>query len=121
MLCPSCHTRNRENARFCKGCGQALAIEVVVNTPTQVATATAPTEPSLDKTVPALPGFASTPTLAPSMPQEPTQYLQPQPHPQSTEQHQPANHRQAGAVEQGQAQGTGAVGTNKESVGTGLA
>src|SRR5579875_1396029 len=24
MLCPSCHTENRENARFCKGCGRPL-------------------------------------------------------------------------------------------------
>jgi len=29
MLCPSCHTHNRESARFCKGCGQPLAVEVV--------------------------------------------------------------------------------------------
>lgn len=27
MLCPSCHTENRENARFCKGCGRSLAVE----------------------------------------------------------------------------------------------
>ena len=30
MLCPSCHTLNRENARFCKGCGQILAVETIV-------------------------------------------------------------------------------------------
>ena len=24
MLCPSCHTQNRDNARFCKGCGLPL-------------------------------------------------------------------------------------------------
>ncbi|GCF06556.1 protein phosphatase 2C domain-containing protein [Dictyobacter arantiisoli] len=24
MLCPLCHTQNRDNARFCKGCGQLL-------------------------------------------------------------------------------------------------
>jgi serine/threonine protein phosphatase PrpC len=29
MLCPSCHTPNRDNAKFCKGCGQLLVVEVV--------------------------------------------------------------------------------------------
>ncbi|HEX3639732.1 MAG TPA: protein phosphatase 2C domain-containing protein [Ktedonobacteraceae bacterium] len=29
MLCPSCHTLNRDNAKFCKGCGQLLAVEIV--------------------------------------------------------------------------------------------
>ncbi|GCE19143.1 protein phosphatase 2C domain-containing protein [Dictyobacter kobayashii] len=29
MLCPLCHTQNRDNAKFCKGCGQPLAVEVV--------------------------------------------------------------------------------------------
>src|SRR5689334_9853238 len=29
MLCPWCHTPNRENAKFCKGCGQTLAVETV--------------------------------------------------------------------------------------------
>ena len=29
MLCPLCHTQNRDNAKFCKVCGQLLAIEVV--------------------------------------------------------------------------------------------
>ena len=27
MLCPSCHTQNRDNAKFCKGCGQLLSPE----------------------------------------------------------------------------------------------
>lgn len=27
MLCPSCHTLNRENARFCKGCGKSFVDE----------------------------------------------------------------------------------------------
>ena len=30
MLCPSCHKLNRENARFCKDCGQALVVETVI-------------------------------------------------------------------------------------------
>ncbi len=30
MLCPSCHALNRENARFCKGCGQPVVVETVV-------------------------------------------------------------------------------------------
>src|SRR5437016_5786329 len=29
MLCPLCHTLNRDNAKFCKGCGQTLAVEIV--------------------------------------------------------------------------------------------
>jgi serine/threonine protein phosphatase PrpC len=29
MLCPSCHTLNRENAKFCKGCGQSFTAETV--------------------------------------------------------------------------------------------
>jgi serine/threonine protein phosphatase PrpC len=29
MLCPLCHTLNRDNAKFCKGCGQLLAVETV--------------------------------------------------------------------------------------------
>ena len=29
MLCPSCHTLNRDNAKFCKGCGQILAVEII--------------------------------------------------------------------------------------------
>ncbi|GCE26790.1 hypothetical protein KDA_22740 [Dictyobacter alpinus] len=33
MLCPLCHTQNRDNARFCKGCGQPLAVEVVAEQP----------------------------------------------------------------------------------------
>src|SRR5262249_3643570 len=92
MLCPSCHIRNRENARFCKGCGQTLAIEIVVTAPTQSAAATAPVETDLDKTVPARPpAFPSS--------EEPTQYLQPQPLPQSTQQSQPVRHGQAQGME----------------------
>src|SRR5258708_10782849 len=37
MLCPSCHTENRENAKFCKNCGFSLAAQnkvVAVSTPT---------------------------------------------------------------------------------------
>jgi serine/threonine protein phosphatase PrpC len=29
MLCPLCHTLNRDNAKFCKGCGGVLAVETV--------------------------------------------------------------------------------------------
>ena len=64
MLCPSCRTQNRENARFCKHCGQTLVVEIVVTAPSQPA-ATVPTE-------------------------EYGQYMQPLP--QSTQQNQPAKH-----------------------------
>jgi len=73
MLCPSCHTRNRENARFCKGCGQTLAIEIVVTTSTQSAATSVPVETDLDRTVSARPSS-----------EEPTQYLQPQGQAQGT-------------------------------------
>lgn len=29
MLCPSCHILNRDNAKFCKDCGQILAAEII--------------------------------------------------------------------------------------------
>jgi serine/threonine protein phosphatase PrpC len=29
MLCPICHTLNRDNAKFCKGCGQSFTAETV--------------------------------------------------------------------------------------------
>src|SRR6266487_2314147 len=29
MLCPKCHTQNRENARFCKGCGLSFTPEML--------------------------------------------------------------------------------------------
>ncbi len=45
MLCPSCHTENRENARFCKGCGRSLITEqqpTASTEPTASATSSAP-------------------------------------------------------------------------------
>src|SRR5438552_13800178 len=29
MLCPKCHTRNRDNARFCKSCGLSFTPEML--------------------------------------------------------------------------------------------
>src|SRR5436309_7484718 len=101
MLCPSCHAQNRENARFCKGCGHLLVVETVITDTPQSASATVPVKTPPDKTVPAWPAFVSTPASVPSMPQavplweEPTLFLQPQPYPQSTQQGQPAKHGQA--------------------------
>ncbi len=40
MLCPLCNTPNRDNARFCKGCGHLLAVETVAAGP-----ATQPVQP----------------------------------------------------------------------------
>ena len=31
MLCPLCHTENRDNAKFCKGCGRVLAEEMAAS------------------------------------------------------------------------------------------
>ena len=33
MLCPLCHTENRDNAKFCKGCGRILAEEGTASQP----------------------------------------------------------------------------------------
>ncbi len=33
MLCPLCHTENRDNAKFCKGCGRVLSEEGVASQP----------------------------------------------------------------------------------------
>jgi len=33
MLCPSCHTHNRDNAKFCKGCGMSFPPENVETSP----------------------------------------------------------------------------------------
>jgi serine/threonine protein phosphatase PrpC len=54
MLCPSCHTLNRDNAKFCKGCGRSFAAEQksieTAGTPTPVdvaiETSSAPIEAS---------------------------------------------------------------------------
>jgi serine/threonine protein phosphatase PrpC len=97
MLCPSCRAQNRENARFCKGCGQILVVETVITDTTQPASSTVPVETVPDKTVAAWPASVSTTTPVPSMPQatplseEPTQYLPPQSSPQSTQRNQPVN------------------------------
>src|SRR5690349_9291785 len=37
MLCPSCHTQNRDNAKFCKGCGLSFPAEQVETEQAQVA------------------------------------------------------------------------------------
>jgi serine/threonine protein phosphatase PrpC len=42
MLCPSCHTQNRDNAKFCKGCGLSFPAEQVETEQAQVAPGQAP-------------------------------------------------------------------------------
>src|SRR5579859_7144662 len=37
MLCPSCHTLNRDNARFCKKCGMSFPSESVETSPPEAA------------------------------------------------------------------------------------
>jgi serine/threonine protein phosphatase PrpC len=97
MFCPSCHTSNRENARFCKGCGQALFVEVsahqqtVENVPSTPETAS----PAFDKTVQAESG--QPPTVAAS--EAPTVYA---PLPSSLEQDQATIYGEAPSLEQNQ-------------------
>jgi serine/threonine protein phosphatase PrpC len=67
MLCPSCHTLNRENARFCKGCGRSFVNDKqpAEATPASVAaTAQAAEQPA----APAVP--------PPAMPDEQTEAAQ---------------------------------------------
>ena len=70
MLCPSCNTNNRDNARFCKKCGHLLAIETVIPNQTQAAQNTYPASPpvpesTLEPTIAAwpTPEFALPPAL----------------------------------------------------------
>ncbi|HTI13116.1 MAG TPA: protein phosphatase 2C domain-containing protein [Dictyobacter sp.] len=72
MLCPLCHTQNRDNAKFCKGCGQSLVVEVVASEhPDAVASQHAETEyPSVpqfvETTVPEPEQNAATPSASSS-------------------------------------------------------
>lgn len=56
MLCPSCNAPNREDAKFCKGCGQALRVEraaapeqVITSAPDVPAQAASPAPTSEEK------------------------------------------------------------------------
>ncbi len=66
MLCPSCHTENRENARFCKGCGRSLVAEQ------QLTESAEPTAPATSS-APATTAEASQPQTAPMTPAAPAQ------------------------------------------------
>ncbi|GHO44476.1 PP2C family serine/threonine-protein phosphatase [Ktedonospora formicarum] len=70
MLCPSCHTPNRANAKFCKGCGQVLpaeqAQEIAPSEAVQPAPNTAPAEPVAEASHPAMPVEELDETLASS-------------------------------------------------------
>lgn len=60
MLCPSCHTENRENARFCKGCGRPLTAaqaqpQAESVRPSAVATTTATAEAVLPQSASPVP------------------------------------------------------------------
>ncbi len=60
MLCPKCHTPNRDNAKFCKGCGLAFTPEILAAATQPVETAQAeaaqvqstPSQDSLDHATP---------------------------------------------------------------------
>src|SRR5947209_15663952 len=76
MICPLCHTPNREDAKFCKGCGQPLKsleaaqqVQDVQETPQAVATQ-APEAPEQ-----AMPPVSSAPEAA--GPEQPDPSLEP--------------------------------------------
>ncbi|MFP4345864.1 MAG: Stp1/IreP family PP2C-type Ser/Thr phosphatase [Anaerolineales bacterium] len=46
MKCPSCHTQNRPDARFCQNCGNELSLSPNTDTPTPPVMVTHPLEPS---------------------------------------------------------------------------
>jgi serine/threonine protein phosphatase PrpC len=73
MLCPWCQTPNRENAKFCKGCGQTLAVETVAGGPQATRQDTQPA-PAQD----VAPSFTPTPSGAtPPPPPPPPESLKP--------------------------------------------
>jgi serine/threonine protein phosphatase PrpC len=113
MFCPSCHTSNRENARFCKGCGQALFVEVSANQQTVESTPSTPetAPPALDKTMQAESG--QPPTVAAS--EAPTVYA---PLPSSLEQDQPTVYGGVPLLEQGQPTIYGAVSSVEQDQAT---
>lgn len=55
MLCPSCNAQNRDDAKFCKGCGQSLRIEQAASVAEQ---ATTPEQESAANTPEKSPGPA---------------------------------------------------------------
>jgi serine/threonine protein phosphatase PrpC len=94
MLCPSCHTENRANARFCKGCGlplndkqSALTNQALPEQPVAMSAEVVPAQ-SADQTVPSdvsSPQAGSTPvqgingnSSGEDISQAPTQFLTPQ-------------------------------------------
>jgi serine/threonine protein phosphatase PrpC len=48
MICPLCHTQNRDDAKFCKGCGQPLQAEAVHAASDAVTVNTVPAGPAPD-------------------------------------------------------------------------
>jgi serine/threonine protein phosphatase PrpC len=75
MLCPLCHTPNRDNAKFCKGCGRILLMENAADQsgaalPTDSAIVEAPMEANAEQTPGEAPVSPSAQTT--SAAQEPT-------------------------------------------------
>ncbi len=79
MICPTCNTANRDDAKFCKVCGRSLATATVAastgNAPSEAVPAPA-TEPAADAQQPILP--APTETHEVDISQEPTVIISPE-------------------------------------------
>lgn len=71
MLCPWCNTHNRENAKFCKGCGQVLAVETVAGAETRQSAPPPATEQSQPQVKEPTPGVSAMSPSAPPPPPPP--------------------------------------------------
>ena len=67
MLCPSCHTENRDNARFCKKCGLHFNDEQSAQAlPEQIAGVVKPPEAQPEPASPPVPPEAAAPQEVPT-------------------------------------------------------
>jgi serine/threonine protein phosphatase PrpC len=82
MLCPVCHTPNRDNARFCKGCGLSFTPEMIManqaSTSGQNASTSQAVSPEMTPSQPPLPEYTEPNSSSDDPAIAPTQILSPQ-------------------------------------------